>query len=105
MRSGRRPLSQRRTKWQRKKQNKKTGLVGKTTGVGVCQTWLVAFGKKELKTATQITKFMHKQFPGRDSEIFNYPNVVVGRANRGLLDGKKHSFKKYFAKQLDKTKV
>jgi hypothetical protein len=83
-------------------------VTGKKTGTGVCTTWLVAFGKKELKTTAQVTEFMKKQFPGRNSEIFNHPNVVVGRANRGLLDGKKHNFKKCSigpTKKVDKTKV
>ncbi len=83
---------------------------GKTTGVGVCQTWLVAFGKKELKTAEQVSKFMHSEFAARDSKIFDHPNVVISRANYGLLDGKKHDFKKYPTgsdkpkKQLDEKK-
>jgi len=47
---------------------------------------------------------MKAEFPNRGSDIFNHPNVVVGRANRGLLDGREHDFKKY-PKQLDKTKA
>jgi hypothetical protein len=91
-----------------KKKKKKTqkGLVGKTTGVGVCATWLVAFNNKKLTTAVQVTEFMKKEFPDRDSKIFNYPNVVVGRTNKGLLTkGKKPktAFKKY-PTETDKKK-
>jgi hypothetical protein len=87
-----------------KKTARKAKLVGKTTRVGVCGTWLVAFQRKTIKTAAQCTAFMRAEFPGRDSAVFGQPNMVIGRANRGLLDGKKHDFKKY-PKQLDKTKA
>lgn len=60
----------------------KTLVKGKTTEVGVCATWLIAFGSKKLKTKADVTKFMKKEFLNRDSVMFNYPNAVVGRANR-----------------------
>jgi len=84
------------------KPKKAKGLVGKTTNVGVCATWLLAFQNKAIKTAEQVSKFMKSEFAGRDSKIFDYPNVVVARANRGLLDSEKHNFKKY---PLDKAKA
>ena len=70
------------------------GIKGKS-GLSICATWLKAFGTKTIKTATACTKKMKTEFPKRKSAIFNFPNVVVTRANKGLLDGKKHSFKKY----------
>ena len=84
------------------KKKTKKGVIGKTTGVGVCATWLIAFERKSIKTVAQGSAFMKSEFPERNSKIFDYPNVVIGRANRGLLDGKKHSFKLY-SKQLDKA--
>jgi len=80
------------------KKKKKKGVTGKTTGKGVIETWLVAFRNKKLKTAKQVSDFMHAQLRDRESAIFDYPNTVVGRANRGLLTkGKIPSplFKKY----------
>lgn len=85
----------------------KKGLVGKTTGRGIIETWLTGFHNKKLKTAKQVTEFMKTEFPGRDSDIFNYPNVVVARANRGLLThGKKPNppFKKYPVDKKPKNK-
>ena len=58
---------------------------GKTSGVGVIETWKIAFGKKSLKTAEQVSKFMHSEFPERKSKIFDYVNVVVSRYNAGVL--------------------
>lgn len=77
---------------------KAKGVTGKTTGKGVIETWLVAFKNKKLKTAKQVSDFMHHEFPERASAIFDYPNTVVGRANRGLLTKGKipnPKFKKY----------
>lgn len=70
------------------------GIKGKS-GLSVCATWLRAFSTKSIKTATACTKKMKAEFPQRKSKIFNFPNVVISRANKGLLDGKNHSFKKY----------
>jgi hypothetical protein len=86
----------------KKKKTKKTvmtkrkarGIKGKS-GLTVCQTWLKLFETKSIKTAAQCTEMMHKEFPNRASAIFNFPNTVIGRANKGLLDGKKHDFQKY----------
>lgn len=68
-------------------------------GLGVCQNWIVCFSnRKEFKTAASVTAEMKRQYPGRVSTIFEYPNAVVGRANRGLLTGgkiPKPLFKKY----------
>lgn len=73
---------------------KARGIKGKL-GLTVCQTWIKCFEDKGIKTAADCSAAMKKEFPGRVSEIFNHPQVVIGRANRGLLDGKKHNYKKY----------
>jgi len=55
---------------------------------------VIAFGKEELKTSEQVAEFMKKEFPDRDSKIFEYPKfvlVVLTVADRR----KKHSFKKF----------
>ena len=70
------------------------GIRGKS-GLTVCATWLKAFETKSIKTAKQCSAKMHDEFPDRASAIFNFPNTVIGRANRGLLDGSKHNFQKY----------
>ena len=85
-----------------KKRKAKKGLVGKTTGVGVCETWLVAFSDKRIKTQEQCTAFMQSEFPGRESAVFNYPNVVIGRANRGLLTHGKKPKKPFSKYPVDK---
>ena len=72
----------------------KKGIKGKN-GLGVCAMWLKCFGNKAIKTKAACTTAIKKNFPGRKSNIFNYPNVVIARANKGILDGKNHKFKKY----------
>ena len=68
------------------------GLNGKT----ICESWLFCFGNKAIKTSADCTVAMKKNFPGRESAVFNYPNAIKGRAARGLLDhGKKHVYAKY----------
>ena len=78
----------------RKPEKKARGIKGKN-GLGVCVTWLKCFANKNIKTAAACSKAMKRNFPGRKSNIFNYPNVVIARANKGILDGKNHKFKKY----------
>lgn len=70
------------------------GIKGKS-GLGICATWLKSFQTKSIKTAAACTKKMKAEFPKRKSAIFNFPNVVIARANKGLLDGKAHKFAKY----------
>lgn len=70
------------------------GIKGKS-GLSVCATWLKAFSTKSIRTAAACTKKLKSEFPGRKSKIFNFPNVVISRANKGLLDGKNHKFDKY----------
>ena len=87
-----------KTKTVAKPKKAKSKIVGKTTGKGVIESWLVAFRNKKLKTAKQVSEFMHQNFPDRGSKIFDYPNIVVGRANRGLLtkgEIPKPKFEKY----------
>lgn len=70
------------------------GLNGKT----VIEQWLFCFGNKAIKTSAQCSAAMKKNFPTRVSAIYDYPNTVIGRANRGLLThGKipKPLYKKY----------
>lgn len=78
----------------RKPATKARGIRGKS-GLTICATWLKTFSTKSIKTATACTKKMKTEFPKRKSAIFNFPNVVVSRANKGLLDGKNHKFVKY----------
>lgn len=70
------------------------GIKGKS-GLSVCATWLKAFSAKSIGTAAACSKKMKTEFPARKSKIFNFPNIVIARANKGLLDGKSHKFKKY----------
>lgn len=83
-----------KTKTKKKGNGKARGIKGKS-GLTVCATWLKTFETKSIKTAKQCSVKMHDEFPDRASAIFNYPNTVKARANRGLLDGSKHSFTKY----------
>lgn len=71
---------------------KRTGRpVGKTTKVGIIQTWVHIFEKNEALPKTkklsdgEITKFMQSEFPGRKSKVFETVNTVRSRYNRGIL--------------------
>jgi len=81
----------------RKSAKKARGIKGKS-GLSICATWLKAFQTKSIKTKAACTKKLKAEFPSRKSAIFNFPNVVVARANKGLLDGKTHKFNKYATK-------
>jgi len=70
------------------------GIRGKS-GFSVCHTWIRMFDTKSIKTKAACTKKMKGEFPKRKSAVFNHPNTVKARANRGLLDGKKHKYAKY----------
>lgn len=70
------------------------GIRGKS-GLSVCATWIKTFSTKSIRTAAACSKKMKAEFPKRTSKIFNFPNVVISRANKGLLDGKSHKFAKY----------
>ena len=77
-----------------KKAQKKAGSnrpVGRTSGVGVMATWVLAFqhnGKvaaAKRRTDKEIAVYMKKEFPGRKSEIFNHVQLVRNRYNKGAL--------------------
>lgn len=78
----------------RKSEKTARGIRGRN-GLGVCATWLKCFENKAIKTKAACSKAMKRNFPGRKSQILNFPNVVIARANKGILDGKNHKFKKY----------
>lgn len=93
------PVTKRKVKKTVTKAKRNSRLAGRTSKTGVCHTWLLAFENKKICTAAACTAYMKKEFPGRNSKIFDYPNTVVTRANKGLLDRKKHNFKKYNSKE------
>ena len=65
--------------------------VGKTTGVGVIDTWIFYFEQNEKVSASnkrtdeKISKAMHREFPGRASAIFDRVQAVRNRYNKGGL--------------------
>jgi len=67
--------------------------VGKTSGLGVTQTWVSLFERNEKAAKasrlndTQITAAMKSDFPGRESKVFNNIQGVRGRYNKGFLTG------------------
>ena len=84
------------TKKVAKKVTKKVARkIASKSGLSVCATWIKTFQNKAIKTKAACTKKMKAEFPTRKSKVFNFPNVVVARANKGLLDGKTHKFNKY----------
>lgn len=70
---------------QKGRRNKNSRMMGRTTQVGVSATWLIAFQNPKLTTEKQVIDFMHSEFFGKNSKIFDYPNTIVGHANRGGL--------------------
>jgi hypothetical protein len=81
------------TKKMAKKKAGGTRPVGKTSGVGVAATWILAFAHNnkvasaKRRTDKQITVYMKKEFPARKSEIFNHVQLVRNRYNKGALSG------------------
>lgn len=69
----------------RKEVLKKT--MGKTTGVGVFDTWGIAF-KKHGKDPKSVVAFMKGEYPQRDTEWAKWVNGMRQRYNRGLLGEK-----------------
>jgi hypothetical protein len=67
--------------------------MGRTTGVGVQGTWVMAFdlnakaSKGKRLTDPQISKFMKKEFPGRKSVVFDRVQGVRTKYNKGGLTG------------------
>lgn len=65
--------------------------VGRTTKVGVVQTWCELFERNEKApknqklTDEQISKQMHREFPGKASAIFDRAQLVRNRYNKGAL--------------------
>lgn len=57
-------------------------LKGKTLGLGASETWVYLFERNETLpkakklTDEQISKFMHSEFPGRKSKIFDQVQLV-----------------------------
>jgi len=66
-----------------------TREVGKTSGVGVQETWIKLFAQNEKAkksarmTDEQIATAMHKEFPGRESKIFDQVQAVRNKYNKG----------------------
>lgn len=60
---------------------------GKTTGVGIFDTWHVAF-KKHGKDPKAVVQFMKDEYPGRTTDWSKWANGMRQRYNRGLLGPK-----------------
>ena len=105
LKKGDRTMVKARVKKMKAKQRKKAGKkahkkaggtrpVGRTSGVGVMATWVLAFehnnkvASAKRRTDKQITVYMNKEFPARKSEIFNHVQLVRNRYNKGALSGK-----------------
>lgn len=64
---------------------------GKTLGLGVAETWVHLFSQNEKvakakrMTDEQITAFLLKEFPGKESKVFSAVSTVRSRYNRGIL--------------------
>ncbi len=62
---------------------------GRTLGLGVGETWVALFKKNasakkaDRMTDEQITAFLNKEFPDRQSAIFGNVQGVRGKYNRG----------------------
>lgn len=63
--------------------------VGKTSGVGVNETWIQVFEKNEQVeeserlTDEQISQFMKSEFPDLDAKLFDRVQIARGKYNRG----------------------
>lgn len=73
-----------------KKESKSEGRpVGKTSGVGVQETWIGVFAKNETckkadrLTDEQISAYMHSEFPSKDSKVFDQVQAVRNKYNKG----------------------
>lgn len=66
---------------------------GKTTGLGVQAAWVHIFeqnekvAKAKRLTDDGISAFMHKEFPGRQSKVFDGVQSVRTKYNKGGLTG------------------
>lgn len=66
---------------------------GKTSGLGIQDAWAHIFQKNEKAsknkrlTDEQISKWMHKEFPGRGSTVFDHVQGVRTKYNKGGLSG------------------
>ena len=93
-----------RVKTMKRKQSKKAAKkakkkaagsrpVGRTSGVGVTATWVLAFQHNAKSPATrrrtdkQITAHMKKEFPGRKSAYSYDVQFIRNRYNKGALTG------------------
>lgn len=59
---------------------------GATTGVGVFDTWALAF-KKHGADPKAVVAFMKSEYPGRSTDWAKWVNGMRQRYNRGLLTG------------------
>lgn len=63
--------------------------VGKTSGVGINETWIRVFEKNqqveesERLTDEQISEFMKSEFPDLDAKLFDRVQIARGKYNRG----------------------
>ena len=76
-----------------KKATRSDRPVGRTSGVGVTATWVLAMQHNakvsvaKRRTDKQITAYMKKEFPGRKS-AYSYPvQAIRTRYNKGALTG------------------
>ncbi|WP_432799650.1 hypothetical protein [Poriferisphaera sp. WC338] len=66
---------------------------GKTTGLGIQAYWALLFkqnasaAKKNRMTDAEISAAMHKEFPGRESLVFDRVSSVRNKYNNGGLTG------------------
>lgn len=61
--------------------------VGKTTGVGIFDTWYIAF-QKHGKDPKAVVSFLKAEYPGRATNWEKWVNGMRQRYNRGLLGTK-----------------
>ena len=68
---------------------KAPAAVGKTSAVGVSETWIQVFEKNEQAedgerlTDEQISQFMKNEFPDQDAKFFDRVQIARGKYNRG----------------------
>lgn len=91
------PAKKKKTKKKKKKTPKEKAPpppkapapVGKTSGVGVNETWIQVFEKNEevdegeRLTDEQISQFMKSEFPDLDTKLFDRVQIARGKYNRG----------------------
>lgn len=63
--------------------------VGKTTKLGIQGAWAYIFREnaKRKLSDVEIAKWMHKEFPGRGSKVFDAVSAVRSKYNAGGLTG------------------